>query len=543
MNNFLNQTKKLILTKQGSMFSSAILIAGMIILSRIFGFLRYRILATYFSKDQLDIFFAAFRIPDLIFEILISGSLSSAFIPLIIKYQKDKEKFSLNISSIINLILLVMFLLVLLLTLFSDKIIPLVTLGYSKEKIQQITYFSKILLIGQIPLLVCGNLLIGLAQAYKFFILTTLAPILYNIFIILFTIFLSSNLQLQAPVIGVIVGAFFFFISQIPILFRIDFKYLPIFQINLAVKEFVKVIIPRLLTVLTAQIDATVDLTLTTFLGSGSYTVFYFAQHLQLLPVSVIGMAFGQASLPYISELFQQNKIEELKKIVFNSILNLLFLTIPTAAFFIFCRTPLIRLIFGGEKFDWSATVLTAYTLSAFSLSLPFHSIYYFITRCFYAILDTKTPFLISAGSILFNTFLSIIFIFIFHLPVWSLGLSFSLSITLSVVILSIIFFNKFNFYNQIKTFFGEVFKILIVALIASILSYLLMKILSLLILDLTRTINIFILVLIVGFFYYLLYLFLCWFFEIKELSLISHFILKAKEYKRKIIEIYNQYD
>ncbi|MGB9707315.1 MAG: murein biosynthesis integral membrane protein MurJ, partial [Microgenomates group bacterium] len=298
MNIFLNQTKKLILSKQGSIFSSAILIAGMIVFSRLFGFLRFRILATYFSKEQLDIFFASFRIPDLVFELLITGSLSSAFIPLIIKYQKDKNKFNFNISSIINLVLLTMFLLIFILIILSDKIIPLVTLGYSQEKINQIVFFSKILLIGQLPLLIAGNLLIGLAQAYKFFILTSFAPILYNIFIILCTIFLASNFQLLAPIIGVLLGAFFFFFSQFPVLFRIEFKYLPVLQINNAVKDFIKVIIPRLLTVLTAQIDATIDLTLTTFLGSGSYTIFYFAQHLQLLPVSVIGMAFGQASLP-----------------------------------------------------------------------------------------------------------------------------------------------------------------------------------------------------------------------------------------------------
>ncbi|MGB9707494.1 MAG: hypothetical protein ACPL1D_01945, partial [Microgenomates group bacterium] len=87
------------------------------------------------------------------------------------------------------------------------------------------------------------------------------------------------------------------------------------------------------------------------------------------------------------------------------------------------------------------------------------------------------------------------------------------------------------------------ILKIAVVTLFSSILSYLLMKIFSLLILDLTRTINIFILVFIVAVFHFLVYLFLCWFFDIKEFTLIGHFILKAKEYKKKILEIYNQYD
>ena len=131
------------------------------------------------------------------------------------------------------------------------------------------------------------------------------------------------------------------------------------------------------MTVLVHQVDATIDLTLTSLLGAGSYTVFYLAQHLQLLPVSVIGMAYGQASLPYLSELFQEKKIDQFKKIVADSILSLFFLTIPIASFFIFARTPLVRLFFGGQKFDWAATVQTAVALSYFALSLPVHSIYY----------------------------------------------------------------------------------------------------------------------------------------------------------------------
>lgn len=541
MNHFINKTKKLILTQQGSIFSSALLISGMIIISRFFGFLRYRILVNFFNKEELDIFFASFRIPDLIFELLISGAISSAFIPLIIKYRNEKEKFFIYISSIINIIFTLMFFLIIFLIAFSHKIIPLITPGYPPEKINQIIYFSRILLIGQLPLMIAGNLLIGLAQAYRFFILSAIAPIVYNVSIIILTFFLSNQLKLKAPILGVIIGAFLFFISQLPIIFRVNFKYLLVLKITKGVKDFFQIVIPRILTIISAQIDATIDLTLTSFLGSGSYTIFYFAQHLQLLPVSLIGMAFGQASLPYISELYQQNKIDELKKIIINSILNLFFLTIPVAFLFIFARTPLIRLFFGGEKFDWSATVLTAYTLSYFSFSLPFHSTYYFITRCFYAFLDSKTPFNISAIGIILNTILSITFIFFFHLPVWSLAISFSISMFFNVVILFFLLLKKINYFESLKFLLSETTKIVFSSFLASLISYFLMKTLSLFILDLSRTINVFVLIMIVSFSYFLIYLFFSWFFQVKELSLINYFLLKTKEYRQKIIEIYSQ--
>jgi len=369
MKKFLNKTTQLIFAQQGGMFSSAFILATMIVLSRLFGFLRYRILAGYFNKSQLDIFFASFRIPDLVFEILITGAFTSSFIPIFIRYQKNKKDLEENISSIFNLITIFLFFFILIIFFLLPFIIPLITPGFDSQKIEQIVLFSQMLLIGQLPFLVFGNFLTGIAQANKTFFITSIAPVIYNIVVIIITYFFANQFGLIAPIIGIIIGAFLFFLIQLPILINLRFDYLFIIKIGQGVKDFFRIVIPRILTVIFTQIDATVDLSLATLLGVGSYTIFYFAQHLQLLPVSVIGIAFGQASLPYLSELYEAKKMDEFKKIIIDSILNLLFLTIPIMGFFIFARTPLVRLFFGGQKFDWDATVNTAITLSYFSLS------------------------------------------------------------------------------------------------------------------------------------------------------------------------------
>ncbi len=542
MDRFIKKTQIFIFSKQGSIFSSAIIISSMTLLSRFFGFLRYRVLAGFFTKEELDIFFASFRIPDLIFETLITGALTSAFIPIFIKYQKNKEKLDTNISSIINFIFLSMTIFVIFIFLIIDKIIPLITPGYSSERNNQIIFFSRLLLVGQLPFLILGNLLTGIAQANKVFLLSTLAPLFYNLTIISITFFFSYKFSLKAPIFGTIIGALFFFLIQIPILFRYKFSYQLILKKTHGLIEFVKIILPRTITTIASQIDSTIDLTLTTFLGAGSYTIFYFAQHLQLLPVSVIGIAFGQAALPYLSEIYQERKIEELKKIITDSILNLLFLSIPVASFFIFARTPLVRLFFGGEKFDWDATVKTATTLSYFALSLPIHNIYYFLTRCFYAFLDSKTPFIISIVAITINTFFSIYFILFLKLPVWSLALSFSLAISFNVFLLLFFLFIKLNGLNY-KFLIIETLKIIIISLISSCITYNLMKILDKLIFDTTRTIYIFFLLLICSLVYFGLYLFLSSVLNIKQVYLIAKLIIKEKEYQKKIIEIYNHYE
>ncbi len=540
MNKLFLSTKKLILSKQNSIVSSATIVAIMIILSRFFGFLRYRTMAGYFNKSELDIFFASFRIPDLVFEILITGAITSSFIPIFIKYQKNKKALDENISSIINLISLVFLGIIIIVFIFADRIIPLTAPGFSREKIDLIVYFSRILLLSQLPFLVFANFLTGIGQANKTFIISSLAPIAYNIVIILATVFFAPTFHLLAPILGVSTGSVVLFLLQIPLLFSSDFIYKPVLKITRGVREFFRLIVPRLVTVAISQIDATIDLILTSILSAGSYTIFYLAQHLQLLPVSVIGIAFGQASLPYLSEVFQDKKIEEFKKIIIESIVSILFLTVPIMSFFIFARTPLVRLFFGGEKFDWDATVKTAITLSYFSLSIPFHSVYYFLTRCYFAFLDSKTPFLISILSVCLNIGFSLFFIFVLKLPVWSLGASFSISIFLNVIILHILLTRRLGGLNN--TFLlRESFKIVLATFVASFFTWWGMKALDGLILDTSRTINVFLLLLIGGTSYLALFLYLSWLFEIKEIQIIHKVLHKAKVYRRKVVEIYTE--
>lgn len=540
MNKLFLSTKKLILSKQNSIVSSATIVGIMIVLSRFFGFLRYRTMAGYFNKSELDIFFASFRIPDIVFEILITGAITSSFIPIFIKYQKNKKALDENISSIINLISLVFLGIIIVVFIFADRIIPLTAPGFSKEKIDLIVYFSRILLLSQLPFLVFANFLTGIGQANKTFIISSLAPIAYNIIIILATIFFAPTFHLLAPILGVSTGSVVLLLLQIPLLFSSDFIYKPVLKITKGVKEFFRLIVPRLVTVVISQIDATIDLVLTSILSAGSYTIFYLAQHLQLLPVSVIGIAFGQASLPYLSEVFQEKKIDEFKKIIIESIVSILFLTVPIMSFFIFARTPIVRLFFGGEKFDWDATVKTAITLSYFSLSIPFHSVYYFLTRCYFAFLDSKTPFLISILSVFINIAFSLLFIFVLRLPVWSLGASFSISIFLNVIILHILLTRRLKGLNN--TFLlRESFKIVLATFVASFFTWWEMKVLDGLILDTSRTINIFLLLLIGGMSYMALFLYLSWLFEIKEIQIIHKVLNKAKAYRRRVVEIYTE--
>ncbi|MFA9289024.1 MAG: murein biosynthesis integral membrane protein MurJ [Weeksellaceae bacterium] len=538
MNKLLTKTRDFIFAQQTSIFSSTLILAGMIILSRCAGFIRYRILAGYFTTPELDVYFAAFRIPDLIFEILINGALSTTFIPFFIEYQKKQKEQNSIISSIINVVCLSLAVFIVVMVIIMPILVPLITPGFTADKIQEIIWYSRLILIGQLPFLVVGNFLTGMSQAKKSFLLPAIAPIIYNVAIIVATLMFSEQYHLLAPVIGVIAGAFLFLVIQLPVLTAIEFRYQLVIKNIIEAKRFFRTAIPRILTIIVAQIDATIDLSLTTFLGAGSYTVFYLAQHLQLLPVSIVGIAFGQASLPYLSEMYQDKRIKEFKDIIVTSMLNILFLTIPAAAFFIIARTPLVRLFFGGDKFDWPATVMTATTLSYFAFSMPLHSIYYFLTRCYYAVFDTRTPFYTSLAAIGLNAGLSVLFTLVFKLPVWSLAIAFSISMSLHVILLLLLLYKKIKGYD-IQRFITETIKIIIASFNSSVITYLLMRLLDGLIIDTSRTLNVLILLVIGCISFFSLYLFLSWLFGIKELYILSKMVIKVREYQRRITELY----
>ena len=198
-------------------------------------------------------------------------------------------------------------------------------------------------------------------------------------------------------------------------------------------------------------------------------------------------------------------------------------------------------MFFGGEKFDWDATVQTAFLLTYFSVSIPFHSIYYLLTRCFYALLDSKTPFYSSIIGVVVNTVLSLVAVLVLHLPVWALGISFSLSIALQVVILFVILQQKAQF--KLSSFFLSLGKIVLASLIAAPIPYVLIKLMDNLLLDTTRTINILFLLVISALVYFLLYLFGAWFIGVKELSILARLTLKAREFQKKVTEMNTSYD
>src|SRR3989344_1053772 len=478
---------------QTNILSAASVIMAAVFLSRILGLARDRLLAARFTPDDLGVYYAAFRLPNMVFELLVMGALATAFIPVFTTFldTKGKESAFRMASVLINIGLVIFALLCLPIVLFSYQISSLLAPGFNETQVAQMASFTRILLIAQVVPLIVGNFFTGMLQSFRNFLIPSLAPIVYNVGIIIGIVVLTPTFGLYAPVAGVVLGAVLFTAIQLPSVIWVGYKHAMSFDYHHAgVREVVRLMLPRTLGLAVSQIDTTIDLVLSTLLGAGSVTVFNFAQHLQQLPVGLFGASIAQATLPTLSTLSALKKKQEFIKVLLSSFHQILFLVVPFSAVLIVLRIPVVRLVFGASSlFDWASTVATGKTLAYFSVSLFAQSLVHLFVRSFFAMHDSKTPVVIGAVCVSINTVLSLIFILVLGSKVWSLGLSATIASLSNMALLLYFLDRKIGPFDRYELLIPTL-KIFLSGFLAGVALYIPIKLLDQLVFDTTRTIN-----------------------------------------------------
>lgn len=518
--------------KQQSIGSAAFILMSMVLASRVLGLVRDRMLSARFSPDDLGVYFAAFRLPNLLFELLVMGAFTSAFIPVFTKYiAKNQERDAYRMAAtLINVCLVILLVLMVPLFVFTHEISRFLAPGFTQTQIDQMIAFTRIMMISQVVPLLVGNFFTGILQSYNLFLVPAIAPVVYNVGIIAGILLLTPAMGLYAPVLGVGIGAVLFLAIQIPLILAVGYRHRLIADIHQkGVQEVVALIGPRTLGLAVSQIDTTVDLILATLLGARMVTIFNFAQHLQQLPVGLFGTTIAQAALPILSMASVQEDTEAFKKSLLSAMHQILFFVLPVSVLFIVLRIPIVRLVFGASRFDWAATVATGMTLSAFSLSLFAQSLIHVLARGFYALYDTKTPVVIGIIAILINTVLSILFIQWYKLPVWSLGLSTSIASFVNAGLLLILLDKRLHAFPR-KELLVPPFQMLIAAIVAGFIIYIPLKLLDQLVFDTTRTFGLLLLTGGSGFLGLSMYFFIAWVLGVGE---VHSFIRLLKKVRR----------
>ncbi|MBI4037271.1 murein biosynthesis integral membrane protein MurJ [Candidatus Daviesbacteria bacterium] len=518
----------LLSTRQTSILSGATVLMVTVATSKILGLVRDRLLAHSFTPDQTAMFLAAFRLPDLMFQLLIFGAVSVAFIPVFTDYLQDEgEKEAFHFASDILNIVLVMFVLVsLVVIVLAPFLTNLIVPGFSPHQKQLTAELTRIIMLGQI-LLVVGSFFVGICQSYQRFIIPALAAVFYNVGIILGIIFLVPVWGIFGPAFGVIIGASLHVLVQMPLVSSLGFRHKLSFNLKShGIREIIRLMSVRTIGVAVEQVNETVGIVLASLISASSVTYLAFAQHLQTVPIGLFGATLAQAALPVLS--LERAKKEEggFKTTLLTTMHQIMFLSLPAAAILIVLRIPAVRLVFGASRFDWTATVLTGKTLAFLSLGLVAQSVMLLLVRGFYALKDTKTPVVVSVVSVALNIILSILFVVIWKWEIWSLGLSYSAAAIVSVLMLLFALNKKLGGLHW-KELYLPSMKMIAAALAAALALYIPIKLLDQLVFDTTKTVNLLILTSIASVFGLSVYLFLVWLLKVKELETFGNLLKK----------------
>jgi putative peptidoglycan lipid II flippase len=523
----------LLTTKQNSILSGAFVLMVTVFATKFLGLVRDRLLVHQFDTSQVSIFFAAFRLPDLMFQLLIFGALSVAFIPVFteqLNERGEKEAFTFA-SNILNISFALFAVLLIVAFIFVDFFNGIFVPGFAGQQKILTNHLTQTILLGQL-ILVIGAFFIGIAQSYQRFIIPALAPLMYNVGIIIGIIFLTPSLGVLGPALGVVIGAALHVLIQLPLINSLGFRYKFTFDIfNSGVREVIRMISIRNVGLAIEQINETVSVALASLISYSSVTFLTFAQHLQVVPIGLFGATIAQAALPVLSVNKSKGQLPQFKEVLLTTLHQILFLTLPAAAILIVLRIPIVRLTFGASQFSWTDTVLTAQTLAWFSGGLAAQSAILLLVRGFYALKDTRTPVYASIITVTVNIVSSFIFIRWLHLDVWSLGLAYTLSSNIGFIFLLFFLYKKVDGFDLHKLLMPA-FKMVLAATFAAIALYIPIKALDQLVFDTTRTFNLLLLTGIASIFGLSVYGFLVWCFKVRELQTFRDLVMKL--YKRK---------
>lgn len=533
----LENGKKFLMSTQKSILSAAFIISITYGLSAILSLFRSRLLASHFGiSDDLTIFYTADKIPSLIYSLIVLGTISTVFIPVFTELLvKDKEDAWRTASSIVNLALVVFFLLGSIVAIFAPEIIQLLSVGRFTTSQNQLGAGLMRVMISAQFILVISSFVTSLLQSFKHFVLPALAPIFYNVGMILGIVLLTPFYGIYGPAYGVFIGALLHLLIQLPLLPKIKLKYAFIFDFKeKGAKEIFSLIPSRLLGSVLIQFSGILTNTLAILISNSAVVVYKFADQLQSFPVNLFGASMALAALPTLStEAASKNK-QEFKKTFLTSFHQMMYLVIPASVILLVLRVPVVRIVFGAREFPWDATLETAATLGLFSISIFAQSAVFLVTRAFYALKDMSTPVKVNALTVFLSFTLSLFFVKSMGLGVWSLAISYTVGSLLDLLLLMHILDKKVEHFAR-KDLFVPLAKISLATLLMGVFLYLPMKALDAFVFDTTRTLPLVVLTLIVTLVGGSVYLLLTKLLKVEEIQLFYKLLAKFEIKRLKI--------
>ncbi len=417
-----------------TILGGAIVIGFTGIISRVLGLVRDRLLASEFGGGgALDPYFAAFKLPDFIFNVLVLGALSSSFIPVFVGYLKkhDGDQSTNNeawrvANSVLNLLLIVLVGLGIIFFAFANQLVPLIAPGFQGEQLTTTIHLSRIMLVA-IIFFGASNIVSAILNSFKRFFAFALAPVLYNLGIIAGILWFVPRWGIIGLAYGVVVGALAHLLIQLPGVWKVGFRYQRLLDWKHAgVREIGKLMLPRTFGLAVNQIDQLVSTIIASSLAAGSLTQLNFANNLQNFPINVFGVSLAIAVFPAFSEAYAAKDMAAFVQHFSRTVRRLLVVMIPASILLLILRAQIVRVVVGAQAFDWDATYQTAQVLGVFAVSLFAQALIPILARSFYALHDTATPVKVGIAAVAIDIAAAILLSR--HFGVIGLAMAFSLS-------------------------------------------------------------------------------------------------------------------
>ena len=398
---------------------AALLLGVFALLSQILALFRDRLITHFIGPSQaLDIYYASFRIPDLIFISIASLASITVIIPFLVAKMKDGVMTS-EARKFLNDVFTVFFSVIVLVSIFVFFLMPhlvnFIAPGFSLLAQTKVILMSRIMLLSPI-LMGLSNLFGTVTQLFRKFFIYALSPVFYNIGIILGILFLYPVFGIYGLALGVALGAFMHFLIQLIASKNCGFYPKVSLSINfIDIKKAVLTSFPRTLGLAMNNIALISIIALASFLKSGSISIFNLSYNLQSVPLNIIGISYAVAAFPTLAKSFSAGKSDEFKGQLKKASRAIVFWSLPITFIFIVVRAQIVRVLLGSPTFSWENTRLVAAALAIFSVSILAQGMIALLSRSYYARGDTKTPLTVNLLCSAFIIFLSYFFIHLFE--------------------------------------------------------------------------------------------------------------------------------
>ncbi|MCA9361379.1 oligosaccharide flippase family protein [Candidatus Kaiserbacteria bacterium] len=460
--------------------------------SQLLALIRDRMLAHEFGAGiELDLYYTAFRIPDLLYVIFASTLSVYVLIPFVAKRMQgdDSSEARYLLSQMFSIFLLVYTLVAGTFFVFAPYIVGYLFPGLASDSDTLVTLIRILLLQ---PLFLGLSSLFGVVtQLSHRFILYAVSPLLYNLGIIIGIGVLYPVFGLSGLVYGVVFGAFMHMAVQVPLVQKSALHFGYVTKINWSdIRSVLSVSIPRAFTLSMHQFVLLILVGIAGSMTVGSVAVFQFAYNLQSVPLAVIGASYSTAAFPLLADLFAQSKMDQFRLYVTTALRHIIFWSVPIIALIIVLRAQMVRVVLGSGAFDWGDTRLTAAVLSLLAISLLAQAINLLLIRAFYAAGRTSIPFMVTLFGSVLSVASVLLLYFVYHTApgfdhkieglmrvvgvpgseVMVIGLGYSIGMILQTVTLFYIAVRKFSI--QVGWLGGHFLKSLLAGLVGAFFAY-----------------------------------------------------------------------